>query len=125
MTPLLWMSSASVGSWLLVTRLAPEPLNPELLMGMAGPLASAIATWVVTARIQRTAPERVMAVMMMGFVVKMMLFGVYVVVMVRVVELRAVPFILAFTGYFIGLYGIEAFFLKRLFVDGMRSASSA
>ena len=45
MTPLLWMGAAALGSWLLVTVLAPEPVNPELLLAMVGPLVSAGASW--------------------------------------------------------------------------------
>jgi hypothetical protein len=35
------------------------------------------------------------------------------------------PFVIGFTSYLIGLYVMEALFLKRLFLDGMRSSPSA
>ena len=125
MTPLLWMGAAALGSWLLVTVLAPDPVNPELLLAMAGPLVSAGASWLVTERTQRVAPARVIGVFVAAMLAKMVLFAAYIVIMVRLVGLRPVPFVIGFTGFFLGLLGIEALFLKRLFDHGMRSAPSA
>jgi hypothetical protein len=112
-------------SWLLVTLVAPVPVNPELLLGMVAPLASAVATWIVTARTQAADPARVTGVLVAGFGFKLVFFGVYMALMLRVVEVRTVPFAAAFTGYIIGLYVMEALFLKRLFVGGARSSSAA
>jgi hypothetical protein len=125
MTPLLSMGAAALGSWLLLTVLAPEPVNPELLLAMAGPLVSAAASWMVTERTQRSAPARVIGVFVATMFAKMMLFAAYVVIMVRLVGLRPVPFVVGFTGFFLGLLVIEALFLKRLLDHGMRSAPSA
>jgi hypothetical protein len=47
--PLLWMAGMCAGAWLVVVAVAPQ-LNPEALLGMVGPLASALATWIVVAR---------------------------------------------------------------------------
>jgi hypothetical protein len=52
--------------------------------------------------------------MIVGFAVKLVFFGVYVAVMLRVLALRPVPFVTAFTSYFIALYAMQAWFLKRL-----------
>ena len=125
MTPLAWMIGVPVLVWAVVSVLAPAPVNPELLLGMLGPLASAVATWVVTVRAQRSNPARVTSVMVAALAAKMVFFGVYVVLMLGVVGLRYLPFVIGFTSYLIGLYVMEALFLKRLFLDGMRSSSSA
>jgi len=125
MTPLLWMGAAALGSWLLVTVLALEPVNPELLLAMVGPLVSAAASWIVTERTQRVAPARVIGVFVAAMFAKMVLFAAYIVIMVRLVGVRPVPFVIGFTGFFLGLLGIEALFLKRLLDHGMRSAPSA
>jgi hypothetical protein len=114
MTPLAWMTGASVLSWAVASLVAWRSINPELLFGMIGPLASACITWVAVVRAQRAAPERVTRVLVAGFAVKMVYFGAYVAVMLRVVALRPVPFVVGFTSYLIGLYMMEALFLKRL-----------
>ena len=120
MRPLAWMAGASLVSWLAVTLAAGEETHPETLFGMLGPLASASATWIAVERAYGTAPERLTAVLVTGFALKMVFFGLYVAVMLRVVMVRPVPFIAAFTSYFIALYVMEALFLRRLFVDTPR-----
>ena len=45
------------------------------------------------------------------------------VVMLRVLDLRPVPFVVSFTGYFIALHTMEALFLRRLF-DDLRSPTA-
>jgi hypothetical protein len=119
MTPIVWMLGLSLVSWMVITIAAAEPVNPELLWGMIGPLASAVITWWLVARAYRTAPERVTAVLVAGFGTKIVFFGLYLALMIRVMELRVVPFAVAFVGYVIALYALEALFLKRLFAGSM------
>ena len=114
MTPIAWMAGASLVSWFAVSAIAGDRVNPEALFGMVGPLVSACVAWIAMQRAHRAAPERLMAVMMVGFAAKLVFFGVYVAVMLRVLALRPVPFVTAFTSYFIALYAMQAWFLKRL-----------
>jgi hypothetical protein len=120
MTPIVWMVGLGLVSWMVITLAAAEPVNPELLWGMVGPLASAVITWFLVARAYRTAPERVTGVLVAGFGAKIVFFGLYLAAMLRVMELRVVPFAVAFVGYVIALYALEALFLKRLFAGSMR-----
>lgn len=110
------------GAWLAVAVVAPG-LDPEVLLGMLGPLASALATWIVVARTAAAAPEKVTGVMVTGLAVKMVFFGVYVAGMLKGAELRPVPFVLSFAGFFIALHAMEAAFLRRLFAEMQRSSS--
>lgn len=119
--PLLWMAGLSAAAWLVVVVVAPD-LNPEALLGMLGPLVSALATWVVVARAVAV-PERVTGVMVTGLAVKMVFFGVYVAGMLMGAGLRPVPFVLSFTGAFIALHAMEAVFLRRLFAEMQRASS--
>jgi len=61
-------------------------------------------------------------VMVTGFAARMIFFGAYVVVMLRVVGLSPVPFVISFTSYFIAMYAMEAVFLKRLLDPGAQVA---
>jgi hypothetical protein len=120
MTPLWWMTGLSVAAWLVVSavaKLAGMSVHPELSWGMAGPLASALVTWVVASRIFAADPARLTGVMIVGFAVKLLAFGVYVAVALRPLGLRPVPFMLSFTGFFIALHVLEARFLRRLFAS--------
>jgi len=56
------MAGLCAGAWLVVAAVAPQ-LNPEALLGMVGPLASALATWIVVARTAAAAPEKTTGVM--------------------------------------------------------------
>jgi hypothetical protein len=121
--PLLWMTGMCAGAWLVVIAVAPQ-LNPEALLGMVGPLASALATWIVVARAAATAPARTTGVMVTGLAVKMVFFGVYVAGMLKGAGLRPVPFVVSFAGSFIALHAVEAGFLRRLFAEMQRSSPS-
>ena len=113
MLAILSMVGAAAVSWLAVSGVA-RTLNPELFWGMAGPLVTTVGTWIAVVRTHAAAPERLTGVMMIGFALKAVFFGVYVVVMLRVLALRPVPFVVSFTAYFIALYAMEALLLRRL-----------
>jgi hypothetical protein len=108
------MAGAATVSWLAVSAVWGDRVNPELFFGMAGPLVVVCASWIAAQRAHRTAPERVMAVMIVWFALKLVFFGAYVTVIVRVLSLRLEPFVIAFVSYFIALYAMQALFLRRL-----------
>jgi len=121
MKPLWWMGGVGVLSWLGLAALMGEAANPEVLYGMAGPLAATAGTWIMAARTYESNPERLTSMMVVGLAVKAVFFAVYVVLILRVLNARPGPFMVSFTAYFVTLYGMEALFLQRLFADGIRS----
>lgn len=114
------MTGVSLASWLGVTLAVDDRAHPETLYGMLGPLVSAGATWVAVERTFRSDPGRLTSVLVTGLALKMLFFGLYVAVMLRVVMVRPVPFVAAFTSYFIALYAMEALFLRRLLLAAPR-----
>ncbi len=123
MKPVAWMAGASLASWLLVRVASDGQGDPEILFGMTGPLVSAVGSWVAYERAHRSAPGRLTNVMITALAVKMVFFGGYVVVMLRGLDLRPVPFVVSFAAYFIALHAMEAFFLRRLLMNDLRSPS--
>lgn len=115
MTPVAWMAGASMVSWLVASRVMGDEANPEVLYGMLAPLLVVVVSWVVVERTYRANPERLMRVMVEGLALKALFFGAYVVGMLRLVEVRPVPFVVSFTSYFIALHVTEAVLLRRLF----------
>jgi hypothetical protein len=109
------MAAASIASVLVVGTLVEPRVRLEVLLGMVGPLLMASGSWVLIERTYRERPQALMSVMIAGFAFKLLFFGVYVVVMLRVVTLRPMPFVASFTGYLAGLYLMEALYLRRLF----------
>ena len=86
-----------------------------VLLGLLGPLAAVIVTWMVVKRTWRAKPELLTGVMVAGFAGKMIFFGAYVTVMLTVLSLPSTPFVVSFTTSFIALYAIEAVWMRRLF----------
>jgi hypothetical protein len=111
----VWMVAASVTSWLGVVAVVGWKAGIEVFCGMLGPLAAASGTSLVTERIYKRRPESLTRLMMAAFLGKMIFFGAYVAVMLRVLSLRPVPFVTSFIFYFIVLYLTEALYLRRLF----------
>lgn len=124
MKPAVWMAGAGLMSWLAVAVTSDGRGDPEVLLGMAGPLTSAVVSWVAYQRAYRSAPGRLTNVMIAALVVKMMFFGGYVGVMLRGLELRPVPFVVSFAAYFIALHAMEAMFLRQLLMNDLRSPTS-
>ena len=114
MTPIGGMAGISILSWLVAAAVLDRQTSREVLFGMLGPLAVAIGAWMLTERTYRRQPERLTGVMAMALVGKMVFFGAYITVMLRVLSLRTVPFVVSFTSYFIGLLVIQALALRRL-----------
>jgi hypothetical protein len=118
MNEVRWMSGAAAASWLATASLLRSRTGIDVLFGMLGPLAAVIASWALMERTYRTSPERLTSVMVAAFAGKMVFFAAYVTLMLGVLAVRPVPFVASFTGHFIGLYGMEALYLRRLFVRG-------
>jgi hypothetical protein len=115
MNPAVAMAGASVASALVVGALVDPRARLAVLLGMLGPLLMASGSWVLTERIYRQRPQALTSVMIAAFAFKLVFFGAYVAVMLRVVALSPLPFIASFSGYFAGLYLMEALYLRRLF----------
>lgn len=120
MKPVAYMTLAGVVSWLGATLFVDRRTSLEILFGMLGPLAAASATWLLVSRFYRERPEELTGLMAGAFFLKMIFFGGYVAIMLKIARFRPVPFVLSFTGYFIGLYLMEALYLKRLFSERFR-----
>ena len=115
-----WLAAASVTAWLAATWLGSPGL--EVLLGMAGPLIVTGGSWVLAERTYRRKPEQLTAVMIAAFGAKLVFFGAYVAVMLKLVALRPVPFVVSFTSYFIALHLAEAVSLQRLFAGDVRAS---
>ena len=124
MKPALWMTGMGLMSWLAVAATSKGSADPEVLLGMTGPLVSAVGSWMAYERAHRSAPGRLTNVMIAALAVKMVFFGVYVGVMLRGLNLRPVPFVASFAAYFIALHAMEAMFLRRLLMNDLRSPTS-
>ena len=109
------MSVGCAVSWLLVRLMFAPEAELEIVLGMIMPLCVAGSTLVLAQRAYRRDPQLLTPLMLKAFVGKVVVFGVYVVVVISVLALKSTPFIVSFTAYFIVLHFFEAFCLHRLF----------
>jgi uncharacterized membrane protein YdfJ with MMPL/SSD domain len=122
MKQICWMIGAGAASCAAIGIFLPRQTGLEVMFGMLGPLAAAVISLMLAQRTWERRPEAMTRLMIASFGAKLMFFGVYVAVMLRVLMLTPMPFVLSFAGYFIVLYLIEALLLKRLLGRGMHSS---
>lgn len=114
------MGAVGAVGWLVSLAAFGRETGAETLAGMAGPLLVGSASVVLTERTYRLAPDRVMPLMMMAFVVKMVVFGAYVAIMLSLASLQPVPFAASFITFFIVLHLVEAGRLRALFAGNIQ-----
>jgi len=114
MTQVGWMAGLSLTGWLVATALLGRTVSGDVLLGMLGPLVIACGTWLLMERTYRRNPQQLTAVMVGAFAGKLAFFAAYVLVALRAAVVQPATFVASFTAYFIGLYAIEALYLKRL-----------
>jgi len=107
------MATACVTIWLAVVMLSPAHAS-SVFFGMFGPFAAVAGTWLLAERVTRQNPGALTSLLMTGFVVKMALFAVYVIAVVRLANVDWTTFTLTFAASFISLYAVEALLLRRL-----------
>ena len=115
MNAAVWMAGTTAAVWLVAAPFLDSRARVEVLLGMLGPVLVASGSWLLTERTYRQRPEALTSVMIASFAFKLVFFGAYVAVMLRVLTLRPVPFVLSFAGSLAGLYLMEALYLRRLF----------
>lgn len=114
MKQVVWMAAGSLGSWLIAAVVA--GFSSEVFLGMAGPLVASAATWLFVDSTHRQDPSKVARVLMAAFAAKMLFFGAYVVLVMRVPGLDLTAFAVAFLVYFVVLYVVQAVLLRGLTV---------
>ncbi len=110
------MAALGAGGAAAVFAIAGRTAGIETVCGIAGPLAAACGSWVLTERTYRTHPEQLTGLLIGAFGAKAVFFGAYIAVMLKGLALRPVPFVASFTSSFIALYLIEALYMRRLFM---------
>ena len=109
-----WMLSGSVLSSIALAILLGAKTRLEIILGMLGPLASALASWIAVERQHIRRPEGLTRLLIKAFAAKMIFFAGYITVLLGAKLVRPIPFVISFMGYFLALHVMEAFGLRRL-----------
>ena len=89
----------------------------EVFWGMLAPLTIGVVTILMVRRICSTQSRKLTRFMTRAFLGKMVIYGIYVVVILGLYSLRPVPFIISFAGFFTALHFVEALYFRRLFAS--------
>jgi hypothetical protein len=122
MKPLLSMVGAGLLVWLVATTLFGMQALAEAALGTIGPLVAVCGSWLLIERTMKRDATQVTPMMLKLFAAKMLFFGLYLVLAVLRLGMQPVPFMVSFTMAFVTLYLLEAFYLQRLFADGLRAS---
>jgi hypothetical protein len=114
--------SVAVGTLVSVGAMGLGAPGRETAFGLAGPLAVSSVSGLLMEWTYRRDPQQLTSVMVAAFGAKMVFFGAYVAVMLKMLSLRPVPFMMSFTASFIALHLAEAFSLRRLFAEQARAS---
>ena len=87
-------------------------------LGIAGPVMVASGSWAMTTRTWARDKAALLPWMIRAFAVKAMFVVAYVVMMLKVVEVRPMPFVLSFIGTYLATHLAEAYCLRRLMAAG-------
>ena len=99
--------------WVAVTLVAPE-ITVEIGLGIVAPLTAVVVSMQQIERIHTRSPRAVTPYLVKAFAAKMLLFGLYFLLVIGLLALDPIPFVASFTASFICLHGIEALQLHSL-----------
>ena len=109
-----WMLAGAVLSSFIIATLLDGGMELEVWLGMLGPLAAALASWITMERQRIRRPECLTAVMIKAFAAKMIFFGLYITIVLKTGLVRPIPFAISLVCYFLTLHITEAIALRRL-----------
>jgi hypothetical protein len=118
-----WMLSGSVLSCFLVMVVTGPKTRNDVWLGMLGPLAAAVVSWIAIERRYAGRPEALTGLLIRAFAAKMIFFAIYVSVLLKVGIVRPVPFVVSFMCYFVSLHVLEAIGLRRLLASALTAPS--
>ena len=118
------MVAASLACGVITLGFTGAAALPAVAAGAAGPLAAAVGSWTMVARLHASAPAQVSAAMVRLFAAKLLFFAAYVAAAVLLMRPHAVALVASFTAQYITLHFLEAFYLRRLFLHEAGPASA-
>ena len=104
------------GSWSVFSWIIIKAYISELFLGMIVPLVIGLLTVTKIQSIFTSDPGELTSFMMKSFIGKLVIYGVYMMVIVAFSPFNERPFFISFMGYFITHHVLEAFFIRSVFI---------
>lgn len=111
--PGLGMAAVAVGIWAAAVLVWGPAARVAAGLGVAGPFAAALASWMMIARTVRRDPARLTGRMFGALAAKMVFFAAFVAWAIRGMHVEPIAFAVSLTAAFITLHGVEAVWLRR------------
>ena len=112
----IYISMACVGTWGLLSAALPDYVK-EIFLGMVIPWSISLISIVKTRSVYTLDPEKLIKHMTSAMLMKMLSYGLLLVIMFTFISFNPLPFIISFTGYFLALHITEAFVLRCIFKE--------
>ena len=90
----------------------------EIILGFIGPLLAGFFTiyFVILATKQNSIS--VTKMLIKGFFLKMIYYGLYIIIFFKLYSFKPIPFLCSFAGFFLGLHALEAVIINDLSKTG-------
>ena len=124
LSPVVWMIAGAIGSAAVAGLVTAPDIRAAIVLGMVGPLAATVGSWVAIEYAYRQDPLKVTGVMLRSWLSKALFFAAYLVAVIKGLGISGQPFAVSLASYFLVLHTIEAMLLKRLFAGAWRQARS-
>ncbi|MDD9879836.1 MAG: hypothetical protein QF418_05990 [Candidatus Marinimicrobia bacterium] len=113
MRSIIYLTLIALGIFGLATGIHPESVK-EIFWGICMPWAVAVIElfWVFKAK--EKDPQLTTKVLMIGFVGKMIVFGIFLSIIIYFYAFKPYPFVFSFAGSFLAFHTLEAFVLKSI-----------
>ncbi len=113
MRSIIYLTLIALGIFGLAAGIRPEYIT-EIFWGIFVPWSVAVIElfWVFKAK--EKDPQLTTKVLMVGFVGKMIVFGIFLSIIIYFYAFKPYPFVFSFAGSFLAFHTLEAFVLKSI-----------
>ena len=84
----------------------------ELFLGWFGPVLAGFITMYFVIQAAKKDPYSITKTLAKGFVLKMVFYGLYIIIFFKLYSFKPIPFLCSFSGFFLGLHALEAVIIK-------------
>ena len=112
----IYIGMICVGTWGLLSAAFPNYVK-EIFLGMVIPWSISLISISKTHSVYNINPEKLIKHMTKAMLMKMVSYGILLVIIFTFISFNPLPFIISFTGYFLALHITEAFVLRYIFKE--------
>ena len=86
----------------------------EIFFGWLGPVIAGLGSMFMINQAAKKDPHSVTKSLQIGFLIKLIYYGAFIIVIFQLYAFDPVPFMCSFLGFFLGLHALEAIIIKNL-----------